>query len=236
MPRRSSSEPSRAPWCAARTSAWRRDGWRGRLGAIPQGVVIYDEAGEIAFCNEQAASYLSARHSDALVEEAIGALSQEAIAGIGSSRTVDLFGPPRRTLVLKAVPLDIDRRTVGALVVIDDVSERRRLEAVRRDFVANISHELKTPVGALALLAETILAEDDLAVSRRLAERMLSEAFRVGRTIDDLLDLSRIEAEEEPSREPVPVHLFIAEAVDRVRPAAEQHSIEIEVDEPGPTG
>ena len=118
------------------------------------------------------------------------------------------------------------------LVVIDDVTDRRRLEAVRRDFVANISHELKTPVGALALLAETLLAEDDPAVAQRLAERMLAEAFRVGRTIDDLLELSRIEADEEARRDDVPVHLVIAEAVDRVRPAAEQQGITIEVEEP----
>ena len=101
----------------------------------------------------------------------------------------------------RGCPLDDDRRTVGGLVVIDDVTERRRLEAVRRDFVANISHELKTPVGALGLLAETLLDEDDPAVAQRLAERMLHEAFRVGRTIDDLLELSPIEAEEARPRE-----------------------------------
>ena len=106
--------------------------------------------------------------------------------------------------------------------MIDDVTERRRLEAVRRDFVANISHELKTPVGALGLLAETLLDESDPAVARRLAERMLHEAHRVGRTIDDLLELSRIEAEEPHPTEPVPVHLVVAEAVERVRSAAEQ--------------
>jgi two-component system sensor histidine kinase SenX3 len=131
-----------------------------------------------------------------------------------------------------ASPLDDERRTVGALGIIEDVSERRRLEAVRRDFVANISHELKTPVGALGLLAETLLAEDDADVSRRLAERMLTEAFRVGRTIDDLLALSRIEAEEAPLREPVPVHLVVAEAVERMRPAAEQQGIDVRVAEP----
>jgi two-component system sensor histidine kinase SenX3 len=116
--------------------------------------------------------------------------------------------------------------------VIDDVTDRRRLEAVRRDFVANISHELKTPVGALGLLAETLLSEDDPAVARRLAERLLDEAFRVGRTIDDLLALSQIEADEVGLRDEVPVHLFIAEAVERVRPAAEQHDISIQVEEP----
>jgi two-component system sensor histidine kinase SenX3 len=103
---------------------------------------------------------------------------------------------------------------------------------MRRDFVANISHELKTPVGALSLLAETISSETDASVIRRLAERMQDESMRVGRTIDDLLELSRIEAEEAPRREPVPVHLAVAEAADRVAPAAEQREISIAVAEP----
>lgn len=205
------------------------------LAVIPQGVVVFDEGGAIAFRNEVAGSYLTARHGEALVEEAITELADAAVGPIGLAtpeRTVDLFGPPRRTLVLKATRLDQDAHGFGVLVVIDDVTDRRRLEAVRRDFVANISHELKTPVGALALLAETLLSEDDPAVAKRLAERMLTEAFRVGRTIDDLLELSRIEAAEESKRDDVPVRLFVAEAVDRVRPAAEQQGISIEVEEP----
>jgi two-component system sensor histidine kinase SenX3 len=214
------------------------------LAVIPQGVVVYDEEGEIAYRNEVAAGYLTARHGEALVEEAIAGLAAEATAqehdprvddAGPAARTVDLFGPPRRTLVLSALRLeDDDRRRIGALVVIDDVTDRRRLEAVRRDFVANISHELKTPVGALGLLAETLLAEDDPAVFVRLAERMVTEAFRVNRTIDDLLALTQIEADEVGMRDEVPVHLFIAEAVDRVRPAAEQQGISIEVSEPPP--
>ncbi len=205
------------------------------LAVIPQGVVVFDDIGGIAYRNDVAAGYLAARHGEALVEEAITELAEEAAARTGSgapSRTVDLFGPPRRTLVLKAIRLQQDGRRLGVLVVTDDVTDRRRLEAVRRDFVANISHELKTPVGALALLAETLLAEDDASVAQRLAERMLTEAFRVGRTIDDLLELSRIEADEEARREDVPVHRLVAEAVDRVRPAAEQQGIAIEVEEP----
>ena len=202
------------------------------LEAIPQGVVIADESGTVTYRNAAATAFSSARHGEAIVAAAVGELLDEAIGGKVGKRTLDLFGPPRRTLLLSAVPLDDHRRTVGALVIIDDVSERRRLEAVRRDFVANISHELKTPVGALGLLAETLLGEDDDAVSRRLAERMLHEAFRVGRTIDDLLELSRIEAEEAPTREPVPVHLVLAEAVERIRPAAEQQGIAIRVVEP----
>jgi two-component system sensor histidine kinase SenX3 len=205
------------------------------LAMIPQGVVVYDEASAIVFSNPVAAGYLTARHGEALVEEAIAELAAAAgDPGLPDlpSRTVDLFGPPRRTVVLNAARLEVDGRPAGVLVVIDDVTDRRRLEAVRRDFVANISHELKTPVGALGLLAETLLAEDDPAVAQRLAERLLTEAFRVGRTIDDLLELSQIEADELVVRADVPVHRFIAEAVDRVRPAAEQQEIAIEVDEP----
>jgi len=98
--------------------------------------------------------------------------------------------------------------------------------------VSNISHELKTPVGALGLLAETLAVEEDPAVVRRLAQRMQDEAFRVAHTIDDLLELSRIEAAEPPSHEPVPVMVVLAEAADRMRPAAEVRDIPIEVEEP----
>jgi two-component system sensor histidine kinase SenX3 len=202
------------------------------LEAIPQGVLICDDQGDVAYRNSAAAAFAGARHGDALVLAAIGELIQRALAGTAERRTLELFGPPRRTLVLSAAPLDDGHRTAGALVVVDDISERRRLEAVRRDFVTNISHELKTPVGALALLAETLLAEEDPLVTRRMAERMLTEAFRVGRTIDDLLELSRIEAEEAPVREPVPVHLLVADAVERIRPSADLGGIPIETTEP----
>ena len=129
------------------------------------------------------------------------------------------------------MPIDDERRTVGGLALIEDVSERRRLEAMRRDFVANVSHELKTPVGALGLLAETLATEDDPVVARRLAQRMEGNAMRLGRMIDDLLELSRIEAEQAPLREPVPVHLVVAEAVEQVRAIAEREGVEVHVAE-----
>ena len=98
--------------------------------------------------------------------------------------------------------IDDGRRPLGVIAIIEDVSERRRLEEIRRDFVANVSHELKTPIGALGLLAETLTVEPDPEVAQRLARRIHTEAFRVSRIIDDLLDLSRIESEEAPPREP----------------------------------
>jgi two-component system, OmpR family, sensor histidine kinase SenX3 len=201
------------------------------LGAIGHGVVIFDERGDVVYRNDPAASFLAARHSDALVEEAISLLAADALRGRRVERELELFGPPRRILNVRAVPLADPARPSGVLVVVEDTSERRRLENVRRDFVANISHELKTPVGALALLAETLLDERDPDVTRRLAERLANEAFRVGRTIDDLLELSRLEVASAPANEHVPVATFVSEACARVEPAAEQRGIEFEVEE-----
>ncbi|HEX6424016.1 MAG TPA: ATP-binding protein [Acidimicrobiales bacterium] len=202
------------------------------LGAIANGVVIFDGQGEIVYRNDPAASFLAARHSDALVEEAITSMAADALRGRAGERELELFGPPRRVLSVRAVPLENELHPSGVLVVVEDTSERRRLENVRRDFVANISHELKTPVGALALLAETLLDEDDPVVTKRLAERLASEAFRVGNTIDDLLELSRLEVDTGLATDRVTVAQFVREAADRVRPAAEQRAIDIEVHEP----
>jgi two-component system, OmpR family, sensor histidine kinase SenX3 len=204
---------------------------RRALGAIAHGVVIFDEHGEVVYRNNPATSFLAARHGDALVEEAISTQAQIALDGRETEHEVEVFGPPRRTLNLRAVPLGGEAAPAGALVVVEDTSARRRLENVRRDFVANISHELKTPVGALALLAETLLGEDDPDVMRRLAERIASEAFRVGHTIDDLLELSRLEASPAKSDEVLPVAVFVGEAVDRVRSAAERRGILLDVEE-----
>ncbi|HET6954247.1 MAG TPA: ATP-binding protein [Acidimicrobiales bacterium] len=202
------------------------------LGAIANGVVIFDERGEVVYRNDPAASFLAARHSDALVEEAITSMASDALRGRGGERELELFGPPRRVLSVRAVPLAHADRPSGVLVVVEDTSERRRLENVRRDFVANISHELKTPVGALALLAETLLDEDDPDVTRRLAERLATEAFRVGNTIDDLLELSRLEVATGLAADTVSVAQFVADAAERVHGAAEQRGIEIDVVQP----
>lgn len=207
------------------------------LALIPQGVAVFDGAGTVVFRN-QAAEHFAGYPGDALVEEALTTLAQVAAGPEPEAplrRTLDLFGPPQRSVVLQAWPLLQDEHLTGVLVVIDDFTERRRLEAVRRDFVANISHELKTPVGALALLTETLLSEEDPVVAQRLAKRLLKEAFRVSHTIDDLLELSQIEAEDGPKRDAVAVRAFIAEAVERVGPAAEQRGVIIETAEIDPS-
>jgi two-component system sensor histidine kinase SenX3 len=192
------------------------------LDAVPQGIVVRDPTGAEVLRNRAALAFVDARHAEALVEQALEELLAEAVDGVPRRRELDVLGPPPRMLVLTALPLeDAAGRVLGTLGIVDDVSERRRLDAVRRDFVANISHELKTPVGALGLLAETIAAEDDPAVVQRLADRMNGEALRVGRIVDDLLALSRIEADEQPVREPVAVAEVVGDAVERVRSLAD---------------
>ena len=115
------------------------------------------------------------------------------------------------------------------LVLAEDQTESRRVEEVRRDFVANVSHELKTPVGALALLAETVEdAADDPEAVRRFAGRMRYEASRLTSLVQDLITLSRIQAAE-PVPDPAPVKLdaVVAEALDRCRMKAAAGGIEL---------
>ncbi len=202
------------------------------ISAIDDGIVLFDDTGTIVFRNRPAEHFLDARHGEAMVESAIEELAVVALDGERNSQSLELFGPPRRTLIITAEPLDDGHRSIGALVVVDDVTERQRIDAVRRDFVANISHELKTPVGGIGVLAETLLGEEDLEIIGRLADRMHHEAMRASRTIDDLLELSRIEAGEASLRDPVPVHLVLAEAVERSSNVAEQRGITLDLVEP----
>jgi two-component system sensor histidine kinase SenX3 len=207
---------------------------RRSLDTLTQGVVLCDENGSVIYRNGRANALMVSRHGDALAAQAVTELLEGAWHEGAAERTLDLYGPPRRTLQVRARQIDDGRRPLGVIALIEDISERRRLEEIRRDFVANVSHELKTPIGALGLLAETLVAEPDAEVAQRLAGRIHNEAFRVSRIIDDLLDLSRIESEEAPSREPVLVNLVMADAIERVRSTADQRGIEIVLHEPSP--
>ena len=202
------------------------------LDALPLGLVLCDESGDVLFRNSQAETLMASRYGDAIAAQAVTDVLAEGWSQGVADRTIDIYGPPRRTLTIRASVIDDGRRPLGVIAIIEDVSERRRLEDIRRDFIANVSHELKTPMGALGLLAETLQFERDPEVANRLANRINSEAFRVNRIIEDLLDLSRIEGEGSPSREPVPASLVVAEAMERIRTAAEQHEVTLNFIEP----
>ena len=217
-------------WVQEESREWRRlAGWLSQtLESTPLGVVVTADDGRVVFRNEAAVSLMGTRLGEALASQALAELLQAARSGQSTAKVLDLHGPPKRTLTVWGVPMGEDGT---AAVIIEDVSERKRLDAVRRDFVANVSHELKTPVGALGLLAETLAAEDDAAVVHRLAERVQTEAFRVARIIEDLLNLSRLEAEEEPQHESTSVQAVLAGAVDQARPSATLRQVEIRMTE-----
>jgi len=204
------------------------------LDACRDGVVVVDADGNEVYRNAAAERYREARHADAVVAGAISMLLDEARQGTAWERELSLFGPPRAVLQLHAAPLDDGDRILGAACFVYDVSEIHRVESVRRDFVANVSHELKTPIGALEVLAETLAAESDPAVTRPLADRMVKEAERLGRIVDDLLNLSLIETQESPVRDPTPLDGLLHDALDRVRPAAVAGGIELRVDDRAP--
>ena len=194
------------------------------LNAIPLGVVVTDEQGNIVLGNHVVAGVEISRHIDVLVNEAAERIIKKS-RELGSTvrETLELFGPPPRTLVIEARPLE----GLKSIAIIEDISERTRIDAVRTDFVANISHELKTPVGALSILADTIRDEDDLKVIHRLSSKMVKEANRMAKTIDDLLELSRIELDVSAVLEPVSIFSVIAESIDRMAYFAAQAGISI---------
>jgi two-component system sensor histidine kinase SenX3 len=199
------------------------------LDVIGEGIVICDQDGEVAFSNSAAGRYLTSAPTDALAVQAVSELTREALAGHSPDRQLDLLSPARHSLSIRAFPIMGAEGVEGAVVVVEDITDRLRLESVRRDFVANVTHELKTPTGALALLAETIEGEDDPEVISRLAKRMGSEADRLVRIIDDLLDLSRIEVNETPQKVLVPVEEIIGEAIDSLQALATNLEVTVKV-------
>ena len=197
---------------------------RAAVDEVPIGVVVLGPDGTEVRRN---AAATIGGHGEVLIGAVIERLGSAARGGAVGDESVTLVGPPTRVLHVRAAPLVGG----GAVVTVDDVSERARLDAVRTDFVTNISHELKTPVGALAVLAETISDTDDADVARRLAERMVEEAHRASRTIDDLLDLSRIELDGRGATEPVRLESVVREVLERHRFNAEQRRIALSTGE-----
>lgn len=193
------------------------------LDTITIGLAIASSDGEIIYRNGLAQNPTGAVHSDLLVEEAIERHLRSALVGEIGQQTLDLYGPPRRVVSVLARPL----ANSGAVIMIEDITERALIDAVRTDFVANISHELKTPVGALAVLAEALCQVDDPEVVQRLSNKIADEAIRAGRTIDDLLELSRIEFGGEAVKDVVDVDAIIAEALGRTQAYSESRSIEV---------
>ena len=168
----------------------------GAVHAAPLGIVVTDDDGVVVTANPAAGRYLGARQGQAVAEVRIREAIEKAIlARTAVDRDVELYTPVRTTLHLTAIPLDFGIESAGCVAFVADVSEERRVAAMRRDFIANVGHELKTPLGALAVLAETLAGSiDDDPASARLAARLQVESNRLSRLVGDILDLSQAEA------------------------------------------
>ena len=166
---------------------------------------------------------------------------------IAIPEVLDLVRAVRRSGTIRQLDIELKRGSRAAsaffggrvaplghdliVVLAEDQTAARRIEQTRRDFVANVSHELKTPVGAIALLAEAVedAAEDPPAV-RRFAGRMGIEAARLADLVAQIIDLSRLQSEDPlASPEVVEIDEVLADAVDRCRVDAEQHGVSLTV-------
>jgi len=206
------------------------------LSSMEEGVVLVGSVGGIRLINAAAERHLQTRPTTLarLQPVAFQDAVRKAAAGRSSVIVEMETGNPSRWLRASAIPVDEDGTV---LLVVRDVTEARRLEAVRRDLVANASHELKTPAASIQAAAETIrtAVRDDPAAIPPFAEQLEREAVRLSRIVSDLLDLSRLEAGSDLA-EHVSLGRLLQEERERLEQAATERRIALSVrDEPTPS-
>ena len=204
----------------------------------PVGIVVVDTYRDVVYTNERATELGLVR--ERLLHDRAWAAAQRTLA-TGQDNEFAI-SPRRRSgrdtragiAVRGHVRLLTEEDRRFAVVYVDDQSEHARMEATRRDFVANVSHELKTPVGAMGVLAEAVLASaDDPETVRHFAEKMVTESTRLANMVGELIELSRLQgAERLPDLDAVDVDTVVAEALSRHKVAADNADISITTDPP----
>jgi two-component system phosphate regulon sensor histidine kinase PhoR len=199
------------------------------LGALPQGTILVDKDDRIAYANPSAYAILGA------VPNQLSGLAplpfQNAIRAARQSREQEIrvldHGNPARRLRGVATPFTGDERVLLLLV---DITERERTDSIRRDFVANASHELKTPVSTIIASSEALQISLDRGdeAAAGFARRIEDSARQLDRLVGDLLDLSRLE-KEHPDMGPVRLDLLISDEVERVRHLAQERDLDVDV-------
>ncbi|GAB3773184.1 two-component system sensor histidine kinase SenX3 [Nocardioides ginsengisegetis] len=197
------------------------------LSVLRSSAVVVDD-GDVVLKASAPAYALGLVRGTSLLSEDLAELVRQ-VRRDGQIRETELLmsrsGMPSRHVTARVAPLG--SRLVLALV--EDRTRERRVEAVRRDFVANVSHELKTPVGAIRLLAEAVGdAADDPEAVKRFAGRMLTESDRLSRLVQQVIELSRLQGDD-PLEAPMPVSLddVIAVAVDTSAIDADSKRIQV---------
>ncbi len=167
----------------------------GILDVLDEGVILIAMDNSIAFANGWARTILGSRSGLAELPGPLQELARSARSASGPVHREFEFGIPGRRLAATAMLPDSEG---SVLLVLQDVTDAARVEAMRRDFVADASHELKTPIAAIRAGAETIVRaiDADPAAARTFAEQVNANAIRLGRIVVDLLDLSRLETED----------------------------------------
>ncbi|WP_460354338.1 sensor histidine kinase [Mycobacterium sp. ZZG] len=207
------------------------------VSQAPVGIAVVDTFRDVVYTNDRAEEFGLVRDR-LLDDQAWGAAERTLLTG--EPITFDL-SPRRRSRPVRAglsirghaqLLTDQDRRF--AVVYVTDHSEQARMEATRRDFVANVSHELKTPVGALGVLAEAVLAsDDDPDTVKHFAGKMVAESTRLADMVGELIELSRLQgAERLPDLEAVDVDTVVSEALSRHKVAADNADIAVTTDAP----
>jgi two-component system phosphate regulon sensor histidine kinase PhoR len=198
------------------------------LSAMEEGVVLVESDDSVGYANPAASALLGTEPRDS---RSLPAPARQLVHRVRASDGMreDEFeaGFPPRLLRGSALPVAGGGRIV---LVLRDVTEARRLEAMRKDFVANTSHELKTPVASIQAAAETLrdAARNDPQAVTRFSEQLHRDALRLSRIVSDLLDLSRLEAER-PALAPVRMDRLIAEEVERFRDQATRSGVTIDL-------
>lgn len=198
------------------------------LSVLRSSAVVLDEADSVVKASS-AAYALGLVRGGKLAVEPMLKMARDTRRD-GEIRQVELDLPRRGTGRGEALAVSARVAPLGSrlvLLLVEDLTEARRIEAVRRDFVANVSHELKTPVGALSLLSEAVMdASEDPEAVERFAGRMQIEATRLTNLVQELIDLSRVQNDDPlEDAEPVPVDELVAEAIDRSRHQASHKQI-----------
>jgi two-component system phosphate regulon sensor histidine kinase PhoR len=231
-----------------------RDRSREILRSMAEGVAVIDAQGRVIFCNAafaqiwggQAAAYEGKSIVETIRQPDILELIRKTLEGAeGLQEEISVGGGRQRKFSVMATPAPMaepanaaaraSAAQRGAVVVLHEITELRRVEQVRKDFVANVSHELRTPLTAIQGFAETLLsgALEDQQNNRRFVEIIRSHAARLSRLTDDLLKLSRIEAGKlEPETRPVAMQELLEAGAEAARIAAATKQIMLSVSAP----
>lgn len=210
------------------------------LGRMAEAVIAVDEGGKMLLGNFAAErmfrlppDWPGRRLAELALPFELMELIQKALRqGTPQWGEVHIVHPEERFLDAYATPLVVDGRRIGVLLVARDLTELKRLECIRRDFVANVSHELRTPIATLLSLAEALLmgGKDDPEVRDQFLQAIAEEAERMGNLLDNLLELARLEAgRREWHWQRVPVGDCVTQVAERFKTAAERKGLKLTI-------